>query len=521
MTSFRNTKVERRFTPDRAAMDVSSVNWIEPVRAALVKATPEGIACGNSDVSQLAPIIYVSNQGNDVANCGTKPANSCKTVAYGVSRCGASGCNVLVMFDEYQLSTTLTLSSASMPKGGRLYGGCLPEGQAGPDYRSVLLAPAGGMSAVSVDKITAVDMENFKLVGSAAAGNQGAPTMTLTVTNGGGLTLVNSELIGGAGAPGAPGANASPGSPGGNASGQTAGTTSGCSSTQGGTGAGQMGVDNRYTECVAICGSDNCLGGWGAPGDTVNWASYGQAGTGAAYFCPPITPNGGGEGGAGSDAGCGAGGLASTNANGSFAGSTWTGTSGQNGTRGLNGGGGGGGGSGGFACGICFLVPWSYNGSSGGGGGAGGCGGSPGGGGQQGGGSFVAVVVSSSLTLNQTRVIAGRSGDGGAGGPSGAGGIGGTHADGAGSNSLGYHGGKGGAGGDGGAGGGAGGNGGPAIGIALVGNSSITGSGIVYYPGSSGNVGTGSSGAKSGSAKCTGGRGANGNPGLEANTHQY
>ena len=103
------------------------------------------------------------------------------------------------MFDEYQLNSTFTLNSTSIPKGAHFYGGCLPQAESGPDYRSVLLAPPGGTPALSIDKIAPVDMENFKLLGSVATGNQGAPAMTLTVTNGAALTLINSELIGGAG----------------------------------------------------------------------------------------------------------------------------------------------------------------------------------------------------------------------------------------------------------------------------------------------------------------------------------
>src|SRR6185312_3174809 len=195
----------------------------------------------------------------------------------------------------------------------------------------VLVALPGGTPAVNVDKINSVEMENFKLLGSMAAGNQGAASITLTVTNGGALTLVNSELIAGSGAPGAPGAIAAPGAKGGNANGQSGGTNSGCSSTQGGAGAGEMGVDHKYTECDPICGADGCWGASGAPGDMGSWQNEGAAGSPAAYFCPPITPNSTSSAGAGRDASCGTGGTPATDTSGTFARSTWTGSVGQSG----------------------------------------------------------------------------------------------------------------------------------------------------------------------------------------------
>src|SRR5689334_14283920 len=124
-TSFRNAKIERQFMPDSATTDVNGAQWIEPKRTLGASATPDGIACGNSDVSHLASIVYVSGQGKDAAGCGTKPANACQTFSYGISRCGANGCNILAMYDEYQFSSTLGLNSTSIPKGAHLYGGCL------------------------------------------------------------------------------------------------------------------------------------------------------------------------------------------------------------------------------------------------------------------------------------------------------------------------------------------------------------------------------------------------------------
>jgi uncharacterized protein YjbI with pentapeptide repeats len=526
-TSFRNATLERRFLPSATTADLEGVQWSEPKLAVSLAATPDGIACGNSDVSTLPTIVYVSTQGTDGSGCGVKPSQACQTIAYGVSRCVGNACNVLVMYGEYSLQAPLALNATSAPHGVHLYGGCLPQGQADQSYRSLIDAPAGGVPAVSVDTISPVVLENFKLLGSVATGNQGAPAMTLTVTGGAVVTLTNSEVLGGTGAPGAAGANQiTPGQKGGDANGGAAGTNSGCPDTQGGGGAGQMPMWFSGTDCGNSCEGTNCSGTPGALGQTNASAFPGGPGQIDVAACPPVHPQGGGPGGPGANGGCGSGGAAAVNTQGSFSGVVWTPASGQSGTPGLNAGGGGGGGSGGGACGFCVLVPWTYNGGSGGGGGAGGCGGAPGGGGQQGGGSFALVVAASTLSLNQTRVVAGRGGDGGSGGAGAAGGGGGAHAGGAwgsgpGSN---YQGGLGGPGGDGGAGGGggggAGGNGGPSVGVALVGGATVAGTGLVYYNGTSGNVGGPGEGG-TGVACAVGPGGQPGQLGLVASTATY
>jgi uncharacterized protein YjbI with pentapeptide repeats len=525
LTSFRNAKVERQFTPDSATADVSGIQWIARKGSALPQATPDGIACGSSDVSNLGTAFYVSTQGSDTATCGATPASACQTLAHGIARCAGNACNLLVMYDEFALASTLALNTSSVPKGAHLYGGCLPVSQADPSYRTVLNAPPGGLPVVSVENVGGIVMENFKLLGSIATGTQAAAAMTLTVIGSNGLTLINGELVGGTGATGATGGNGNPGTGGGNASGQTAGTNASCANTQGGTGAGQMGCDNHYTYCTSVCGADSCWGGTGGPGQTNNWASGGQWGNPGGYMCPPITPNNGNGGGVGSNGGCGSGGPALTDITGSFTGATWTASVAPGGARGLDGGGGGGGGSGGYACGNCLLYPWQYPGNTGGGGGAGGCGGDPGGGGQQGGGSFAIVAVSSNVILNQTRVISGRSGDGGSGGTAGAGGRYGAGAGGGGESGYGYHGGQGGpgnnGGGGGGGGGGAGGNGGPSIGVALVAGSTVGGTGLVYYQGNSGAVGGVGDGATGAACANGGNPGQPGALGLVSDTQSY
>jgi uncharacterized protein YjbI with pentapeptide repeats len=524
-TSFRKAKVERQFAPMPATADVNGIQWIARRQSASLTGTPDGIACGSSDVSNLGTAFYVSTQGSDTATCGATPATACQTLAHGIARCGGNACNLLVMFDEFALPATLVLNTTSVPKGAHLYGGCLPVGQADPSYRSALQAPPGGLPAVSVANVPNVVMENFKLLGSAATGTQASPSIALTVIGSTGLTFVNSELVGGTGAPGAGGGTGNPGTGGGSASGQTAGTNSSCTNTQGGTGAGQMGGDNHYTYCTPACGADNCYGGIGGSGGTGNYASGGSWGSPGGYFCPPISANAGNTGGAGSNGSCGSGGPASSDIKGGFSGATWTSSAGQSGNRGFDGGGGGGGGSGGYVCGNCFLVPWQYAGNTGGGGGAGGCGGGPGGGGQQGGASFTVVAVSSTVTLNQTRVISGRSGDGGSGGPAGAGGSNGAGASGAGQTGTHYSGGMGGAGNNGGGGGagggGAAGNGGPSIGVALINGATVNGSGLVYYAGNSGAAGGVGAGGTGAACPTAGFAGQPGTLGLVSNTQTY
>jgi uncharacterized protein YjbI with pentapeptide repeats len=524
-TSFRNAKVERQFAPDPATADVNGTQWIERKEGVSLTATPDGIACGNSDLSNLGTAFYVSTQGNDTATCGVTPATACQTLAHGIARCAGNACNLLVMFDEFALHSTLALNTTSVPKGAHLYGGCLPAGQADPSYRSALQAPPGGLPAVSVANVPNVILENFKLLGSAATGTQASPSMTLTVIGSTGLTLINSELVGGTGAPGAGGGTGNPGTGGGSASGQTAGTNSSCANTQGGTGAGQMGGDNHYTYCTPSCGADGCYGGSGGSGGTGIYASGGGWGNPGGYFCPPISANAGSPGGAGNNGSCGTGGPASSDIKGTFSGATWKPSSGQSGNPGLDGGGGGGGGSGAYVCGNCFLVPWQYAGNTGGGGGAGGCGGGPGGGGQQGGGSFTVVAVSSTVTLNQTRVISGRSGDGGSGGPAGTGGSYGAGASGAGQTGTHYSGCMGGAGnnagGGGGGGGGAAGNGGPSIGVALINGATVNGTGLVYYAGNSGAAGGVGAGGTGAACPADGFAGQPGTLGLVSDTQTY
>jgi uncharacterized protein YjbI with pentapeptide repeats len=144
------------------------------------------------------------------------------------------------------------------------------------------------------------------------------------------------------------------------------------------------------------------------------------------------------------------GGVASTDAVGSFVGSTWT--------AGADGGvGGSGGNNGSPGKTICNKL---VNGGTGGTGG------------RQGGGSFAVVAVGAKLQFANSRVIGGRGGNGGIGGD------GGTAAKNAFTAICGGA-------------GGAGGNGGPSIGIALIGSAVVQGQGPAFYQGVGGQGGRG------------------------------
>jgi hypothetical protein len=500
-TSFRGARMDRRSARAAAAADLQGVIWNEPKPEAAA-AAPAGVTCNNSNISGISNPVYVSaTQGTDIVGCGVSPAKACKTLAYSLSRCTPNSCNVLAMFGQFALPATLAFDNQTTPTGATLYGGCVGSEQPDSGLSSEIMAPPGGIPAVSVTTgVKPVVLENFKILGSAAAAGRGAPAVTVQTTQASQVALNNSLVVGGLGGTGAGGASLPAGAQGGNANQQTAGTNANCN-TNGGTGASDMVDNGSYTECVWNCASPGCTGAYGSPGTVSKWATGGNYGTPFGTFCPPVTPNDGGGAAAGTNAGCGTGGVASTNLAGSFAGVTWSPGVGGTGTVGGDAGGGGGGGAGGGYCGVCFFVRFNYSGSSGGGGGAGGCGGQPAPGGQQGGASFGIVAAAGSvLTLNQSRVVAGRSGDGGVGGVGGKGGAKGAHASGAGTSGYGYHGGKGGDGGNGGigggGGGGAGGNGGPSAAVALVGGAKVDGTGT-YYVGSSGNFGSGGAGGTS------------------------
>lgn len=520
-TSFRKATLRREFIVDEAAMDVTGVKWLgEQIKA---PRGDEDIACGNADLSRLTSRIYVSaTRGTDNDGCGASYGAPCKTIAYGIGRCGGAGCGVLVSYDEYAPDATIQLRD-----GVNVYGGCLPQSQAKPEYFSVITAPASGVPAVSATGINGgAILQGFQINASAAGGTNGATSVAMLAANSSRLSIINAQLVANSGGQGSAGADGATGQRGGDGSGRDGGANSGCGYTDGGKGACQENVSVDVSAfsftCKPSCSEYNCWGYYGSPGTTSNWAHGGQWGNGNCAECPVSRGDTGHSGDGGSNAGCGYKGNTSADTVGRFAGAAWSGSTGGAGTGGGNGGGGGGGGSGGYKAGACFWVATADNGNSGGGGGAGGCAAKGGAGGQQGGASFALVAVNSPVVIRGSDVIAGTGGAGGKGGNGAMGGAGGNGAGGAGDQPGGY-GGNGGTGGAGGAsGGGAGGNGGPAVGIALVGGSSISGDTTVYYAGTSGTTGIkGGGGGAVVSGACTGPDGDTGVNGLVADTYRY
>ena len=446
-TTFRGARVARRFTPDPATTDTTDIIWVQPTPAPRSLTSPSGVACGSSDLSGLTSAVYAATTGSDTATCGASPAQACQSLAFSISRCGAGDCNVLAMYGEFTLPSTLTLNATTAPRGVKLYGGCVPVAEADPNLRSVIQAPGSDTAAIIADHASPVALENLKVIGSRSDGPPGSGVATVVLTNGAIMTVANSELVGGNGVAGSNGTNQQPGTAGGGANGQTGGTTSSCAAGQGGMGAGSMNSYISWAVCYWPCSSPGCTGSDGQPAANGSYASGGKWGGPYTAVCPPITPNDGNGGAPGANGQCGSGGPAAPDIKGSFAGPNWAPGAGASGIAGNNGSGGGGGGSGGGVCGFCILAPWTYAGSQAGGGGAGGCSGSAGTGGQQGGGSFVVVASASQVTLNTTRVIPGRGGNGGTGGTGGNGGAGGAFAAGSGTSGYGWHGGKGGQGG--------------------------------------------------------------------------
>lgn len=518
--SFRDARLHREFVADPAQMELAGVHWLEPEVA--TQPTADGqIACGRADLSGLATRIYVANDGTDDASCGSAYDKSCRTIAQGLQRCSGNACGVLVRWDVYPQTASIGLRD-----GVNLYGGCLPQSQARPEYFSAVLGPTAGAPVMTATGIhSATLLQGFQLAATKAPPLQSASSVALSLTDSRALSLADMEVVADEGGSAGLAGNATAGTGGGNGSGRTGGTVSACSGTTGGTGAVKrnVSVDVGFASatCKPSCSENSCAGFYGSPASTGFWAPGGQRGGDNCTECPRSRGDTGQRGTDGHHAGCGGKGTVSNNVAGGFDGQRWVPSQGGNGASGGDGGGGGGGGAGGYKAGACFWVKTEDAGNTGGGGGAGGCRGGVGGGGHQGGASFAVVAVRSTLNLVRTRLVAGSGGSGANGGAGAAGGRGGTGASGA-SNESGGYGGQGGTGGAGGAGGGgAGGNGGPALGAALVAGSSVTGS-PTYYLGKSGNVGEpGRGGTPIVSGACTASDGDSGVRGLVAETHSY
>jgi hypothetical protein len=499
--------------------------------------------CGTADLSRLQSRIYVAPGGSDGANCGGTIAAACATIQYGIGRCAASGCGVLVRYGLYKTTATIALRD-----GVGVYGSCAFENAADKHYRTVVqAAPASGTPAISANSINAATTVYGLVVIGSNETAQGTASVAMAVQNSSGLAISTTVLSSGSGADGTPGGPPAPagngqgggqgGALGFNSGGGTGGPACNANSGGGG-GAGADWRQNHAHACFFWCKCPTTGGANGANGavsGNVNGGTGGGFG-GPGYGCGGGNGADGNPGGGGNPGSTGAcstqGGVASTDVWGSFNGQNWSPGSGGPGTPGAGGSGGGGGGAGGV-CAKLFDGWIPFWGQPGGGGGGGGCGGLAGGPGGQGGASIPLALFQSAVTLSQVSIIpgpGGRGGDagqGGVGGPGGGWGVGGAftgqcqqwNA------SLGYgmggQGGPGSTGGQGGAGSGAaGGNGGPSVAIALVGHSSASQT-SGFYNGVGGAGGAKGAGGQNASGQCQAADGAAGQPGGTGQVHQF
>ena len=459
--------------------------------------------------------VFLSPIGNDALD-GLTPANAVRTWdrALSLVRPTEGRDHLLVAVGAYEASTSF------FPDGLSIYGGYsndFRERVVRPDAE-LLVTPNGLLlqnhqRAVVIEAITIL---------SRSASQPGQGSYALRVLNGQApLTISDSVLVAGRGAPGAAGeegvspsagAPGSDGNPGcienfncNNAAnpGQAgAGGGSSCDAAGGRGGAG-----GRGTNAAAARGQDGLGGSGGAAGGTggagANCGASGQAG------------GAGGAGVAGSEGTPGQ--VPANQGRGVFLDGFWRtlpGGDGIAGAAGTSGGGGGGGGGRGTCTGGFRQI-----GSGGGGGGAGGCGGGGGAGGQAGGSSIALFVhdTQAAVTLVRTRLraegggVGGAGGAGGQGAQGGRGGAGGAASLSTGNLGNGGAGGPGGAGGRGGSGGpGSGGAGGATLGYLAVNAPNITETDVEFT------VGSAASGGAAGGAGA-----AEGQQGLRGSRRQF
>ena len=438
-------------------------------------------------VGTIANAIFVSPSGSD-SNPGTL-AQPKRTLTAAISTAHSVGKDVYA--DKGTYNESITLAS-----GVNLYGGYDSTNEWSRSLSNVSLIQGVTSVAVTVNGATAATTLQFFTITSQGGGVQtgGSSTAIQIIGSAGPLLVQGCTIDPGPGGSGIVPSAAITGANGGNASGQSAGTSS-CSANGGGGGgavSGQVagtsgtpgsgaaggaagGGGNNGSGCCCLSGcSDGTTGGNGTPG--------GNGGNGAdsSTFAPTI------------------GTLQSTG--------NYVPASGIAGTPGSAGSGGGGAGSGGAAASGCtgpFGIAIGDDGTChndtsgwGGGGGGGGCAGGAGGGGGGGGGSFGVVIVGSTVTIDQCKINAASGGNAAAGGAGASGGTSGTGAAGVGGDEYTGPGGTGGNGGTGGKGGnGSGGSGGPSF--------------CVYYSGTSPPTYTGNTCTRAG-----GGAGGAGGGGL-------
>jgi hypothetical protein len=430
-----------------------------------------------------AAAVFVSPLGRD-ANPGTKAAPK-RQIATAVLAAAGTGRVVLAAAGDYSGAVAVT--------GAGIYGGY--DGSSWRRSTGSTTRLVGSPEGLLVDGATGVVVQLVTVVG--IAGVTDASAYGIRAVNGAAVTLQRVVVNAGGGLTGARGANGRAGPNGAaGARGQegTAVNSLGDCVSFGRTAKGGRGGDST----VARIGGDGGDGGpdgsnAGKPGKEGRFGTPGgAAGSGGRPGKPGKDgADGSGPGAAGSG---GDGGTATTRS----AGATWRGSGGGTGRLGISGNGGGGGGGGGGRGG---LFVFDMAGHSGGGGGGGGAPGSGGEGGLAGGGSFGIYLFNSTLTAEESTIVAGNGGAGGTGGNGGGGGKGGAGGVGEGASARGCphfvgRGGNGGRGGDGGVGGaGGGGAGGPSVGVMRIGSAATLVSTTVRFgaAGPGGARGTGGS----------------------------
>ncbi|XXX72958.1 hypothetical protein WMF30_35450 [Sorangium sp. So ce134] len=441
-----------------------------------VDANCDGI---DGDASQA---IFVATNGNDAISTPGTMAQPKLTIMEGI--------NAAVLQEKTQvyISQGTYIGRVTLTSGVSLYGGYdRALGWARSAASTVVVRSgstddgyAAALEGTNINAPTTIDRLTITTsdLGISAAGISNHAMRCVNCTA---VTLKNSRLEAGDGAPGAPGATGGVGEAGGNGSTGGAGSCDNAGTRTGGAGG------------TSACGRTGGNGGNGGP-EGENPGSGGQNGAGGAL---------GGNGGAAGDDSAGqpgangqngaSGGIGNSGTGGSggtVASNLWRARTGNTGGRGVHGNGAGGGGGGGGQGGI---IANDGAGNGGGGGGAGGCGGFGGLGGNGGGGSFGLFLVNSSgFQLIANQIASGNGGSGGAGGVGGNGGAGGNGGNGGTvcTSEVGA-GGTGGRGGNGGQGGyGGGGAGGVSYGVYRVGSSSVTFGGNVLAHGAGGAGGT-------------------------------
>ena len=294
-----------------------------PIFVSMQTRATAAVRCANADLSNLAKVVYVSPQGNDIAGCGQSMASACKTIQQGIANCSAENCGVLVRYGIYETGKPVDVAD-----GVSLYGSCVFD-ETTFRYRSTIIGnPA--IQANGINKRTLV--EGFVILGSTAV-NSGQTSVAVTVSNSTGLVLREDLVASGKGGKGANGSTPSAGT---GQMGRTADPTTGgaggvaCLSNPppGSTGRGGKGADLRpiSSSCVVFTGLCGCsdrkeapapVGGNGANSGSVSGGAGGRAGTAGCSCSGNDNAGNGSVGGSGNMGAPGTqGGLANPNTKG-------------------------------------------------------------------------------------------------------------------------------------------------------------------------------------------------------------